>query len=51
VQDDPSSGQPETQRTDANVNRVRTNGESAVLFGNAEKVMRICSGEKTRTQT
>jgi len=24
VQDDPSSGQPKTQRTDANVGRVRT---------------------------
>jgi hypothetical protein len=33
VQDDPRSGQPKEQRTDANVDRVRTNGESTVLFG------------------
>jgi hypothetical protein len=28
VQDDPRSGQPRTQRTDADVDRVRANGES-----------------------
>jgi hypothetical protein len=27
VQDDPTCGQPKTQRTDLNVDRVRTNGE------------------------
>jgi hypothetical protein len=49
VQDDPRSGQPKTQRTDANVDRVRTNGESAALSGSADKVTGICSEEKTRT--
>jgi hypothetical protein len=49
VQDDPRSGQPKTQRTDANVGRVRTNGELTVLFGSPDKVTRICSEENTRT--
>jgi hypothetical protein len=49
VQDDPRSGQPKTQRTDANVDRVRTNGELTVLFGSANKVTGICSEKRTRT--
>jgi hypothetical protein len=28
---------------------TRTNGKSIVLFGSADKVMRMCSDEKTRT--
>jgi hypothetical protein len=43
VQGDPRSGQPKTQRTDANVGRVRTNGELTVLFGSPDKVTRIWS--------
>jgi hypothetical protein len=42
VQDNPISGQPKTERTGANVERIRTNGESTVLFGSADKVMEIC---------
>jgi hypothetical protein len=38
VQDDPRSGQPKTQRTDANVDRVRTDHESTVLFGSADMI-------------
>jgi hypothetical protein len=49
VQDIPRSEQPKTQRTDANEDRVRTNGESAVSFGSADKVRVICSDEKTGT--
>jgi len=33
VQDDPRSGQPKTQRTDANVDRVRTLVRSDRRFG------------------
>jgi hypothetical protein len=43
VQDDSRSGQTKMQMTDANVDRVRTNGESTVLFGSADKVTEICS--------
>jgi transposase len=32
VQDDPRSGKPKMQRIDANVDRVRINGGSTVLF-------------------
>jgi hypothetical protein len=49
VQDDPRSGQPKTHGTDANVARVRTHGESTVLFRSADKVTRICSEERTQT--
>jgi hypothetical protein len=49
VQHEPRSGQPKTQWTDANVDRVWTNGESAMLFGSANKVTGICSQGKTRT--
>jgi hypothetical protein len=49
LQDDPRSGQPKIQMTDANVDRIRTNGESTVLFGSANKVTGICSERKTRT--
>jgi hypothetical protein len=49
VQDDPRSGQPKTQRIDANVDRVQTNDESTVLNRRADKVIGICSEEKTRT--
>jgi hypothetical protein len=37
--------EPITRRTDANVDRVRTNCESTVLFGSADKVTGICSEE------
>jgi hypothetical protein len=37
------------QRTDANVDRVQSNGESTVLFGSADKVMGTCLEEKTQT--
>jgi hypothetical protein len=47
VQDDPRSGQRKTQRTDTNVDRAQTKGESAVLFGSVDKVMGICLEEKT----
>jgi hypothetical protein len=46
MQDDVRSGQ---QRTDANVDKVRTDSESTVLFGSADKVTGICSEEKTRS--
>jgi hypothetical protein len=46
VQDDPRSRQPKAQRTDANVDRVQTNCESAVLFGSADKVTEICKIKK-----
>jgi hypothetical protein len=53
VQDDPSSGQPKTQRTHANVDRVRTLVLSDRRLGvrlTAEELnMGICSEEKTRT--
>jgi hypothetical protein len=49
VQDDQRSGQPKTQRIDANVDRVQKNDESTVLFGSADKITGICSEEKTRT--
>jgi hypothetical protein len=49
VQNDPRNGQPKTQKTDANVDRVRTNGDSTVLFGGADKVTGIYLEEKTRT--
>jgi hypothetical protein len=49
VQDDPRSGQPTTQTTDANMGRVRTNGESTVLFGSADKVTGMSYEVKTRT--
>jgi hypothetical protein len=42
IQDDPRSGQPNTQRTDANVDRVLTNSEYTVLFGSTDKVTGIC---------
>jgi hypothetical protein len=48
-QGDPRSGHPKTQRTDAHMDIVRTNGESAVLFGNADKLTGVRSEEKTRT--
>jgi hypothetical protein len=35
--------------TDANVDRVRANGESTVLFGSADKVTGVCLEEKTQT--
>jgi hypothetical protein len=38
-----------SQKTDANENRVGTNGESTVLFGNADEVTGNCSEEKTPT--
>jgi hypothetical protein len=43
MQDDPRSVQPETQRTDENVDRVRINGESTRLYGSVDKVTGICS--------
>ena len=49
VQDDPRSWQPRNQRIDANVDRVRRNGESTVLFESADEVTGICSEKKTRT--
>jgi hypothetical protein len=49
VQDDPRSGQPKIQRTDANVDRIQTNADLTVLFGSAHKVIEICLEEKTRT--
>jgi hypothetical protein len=49
VQDDPRSGQPKMQRTDAKVDRIQTNRESTVLLGSADKIMGICMEEKTRT--
>jgi hypothetical protein len=51
VQDDTRSGQPKTQRTDENVDRVGTRGESTVSFGSADKVTEIRSKEETRTLT
>ncbi|PNF40848.1 hypothetical protein B7P43_G15931 [Cryptotermes secundus] len=42
VQDDPRSGQPKKRRTDANVDTVRTKGESTVLTESAD------SEKKTR---
>jgi hypothetical protein len=47
VQDDPRNGQPKTQLADANVDRVRTNSESTVLFGSADKFTGICSKDPT----
>jgi hypothetical protein len=40
-------GIQKTQRTRANVDRVGTDGVSAVSFGSADKVMGICWEEKT----
>jgi hypothetical protein len=40
VQDNPRSGEPKTQRTYANVKRIRKNCVSTVLFGSANKVQR-----------
>jgi hypothetical protein len=53
VQDDPRSGQPKTQRTDANADRARTLVRSNQILGVRllveELNMGICSGEKTHT--
>jgi hypothetical protein len=46
--DGPTSGQPKKRKTDANLDRVRTNGESRVLLGSADKVTGMCSQEETR---
>jgi hypothetical protein len=53
VQDDPRSGQTKTQRTDANMDRVRTLVYPDRRFGvrliAEESNMGICSEEKTQT--
>jgi hypothetical protein len=52
-QDDPRSGQPETQRTYANADRVRTSVRSDRTLGvrpiAEELKMGLCSEEETRT--